>query len=69
MFRKDYFKTYTMSNTVSLNWYSSEEFKQERENAEKVLERMKDLEKKYKKTRKKIVEKTLCGERIKYIKK
>ena len=57
-----------MSDTVDLNWYSSEAFKHERENAERVLRDMKDLEKKYKKTRNKIVEKTLCGERIKYVK-
>ncbi len=58
-----------MTDTVDLNWYSSEAFKHDRENSERVLNSMKELEKKYKKTRKKIVEKTLCGERIKYVKK
>lgn len=58
-----------MTDTVDRNWYSSEAVKQDRENAERVLYKMKELENKYKKSRKKIVEKTLCGERIKYVKK
>lgn len=57
-----------MCDTVDLNWYSSEAYRHERENAEKVLEKMKELENEYRKTRKKIVEKTICGERIKYVK-
>ncbi len=58
-----------MTDTVDINLYSSEAVKQDQENAEIVLNKMKDLEKKYKKSRKKVVEKTLCGERIKYEKK
>lgn len=58
-----------MNDSFDLNWYSSEAFRRERENAEQVLKQMKDLEKQYKKTRKKIVEKTIAGERIIYVKK
>ena len=54
---------------IDQNWYSSEAQRRERESAEKILQYMKDLENKFKKSRKKIVEKTLCGERIKYVKK
>lgn len=57
-----------MDESLNQNWYSSEAFKHEREKAEQVLEQMKELEERYKKTREKIVEKTLCGERIIYLK-
>lgn len=58
-----------MTDTVDRHWYSSEAVKHDRENAERVLDKMKELEKKYKKSRKRVIEKTLCGERIKYVKK
>lgn len=54
---------------VDQNWYSSEAQKSEREHAEQVLKEMKDFEKLCKKFRKKIIEKTSCGVRIRYIKK
>lgn len=54
---------------IDQNWYSSEAQRSEREHAEQVLKEMKDFEKLCKKFRKKIVEKTICGVRIRYIKK
>lgn len=51
---------------IDQNWYSSEAQKSEREHAEQVLKEMKDFEKLCKKFRKKIVEKTTCGVRIRY---
>lgn len=58
-----------MNDSVDKHWYSSEAVRHDRENAERVLNDMKELEKKYSKTREKVIEKTLCGERIKYVKK
>ena len=53
---------------IDQNWYSSEAQRSEREYAEQVLKEMKDFEKLCKKFRKKVVEKTICGIRIKYVK-
>lgn len=55
--------------TTDGQWYTPEALKYERERAEKALEEMKHLEKKFKRTRKAVKEKTLCGTITHYIKK
>lgn len=51
---------------VDRNWFSPESQKQERESAQKVLDKMKALEIKFSCLRDKVVEKTDFGVRIKY---
>ena len=53
---------------IDQNWYSSEAQRSEREHAEQVLKEMKDFEKLCIKVRKKVVEKTSQGVRIRYVK-
>lgn len=54
--------------SIDQNWYSSGAQRSEREHAEQVLKEMKDFEKLCKKFRKKVVEKTSQGVRIRYVK-
>lgn len=54
--------------SIDQNWYSSEAQRSKREYAEQVLKEMKDFEKLCKKFRKKVVEKTSQGVRIRYVK-
>lgn len=54
--------------SIDQNWYSSEAQRSKREHAEQVLKEMKDFEKLCKKFRKKVVEKTSQGVRIRYVK-
>lgn len=54
--------------SIDQNWYYSEAQRSEREHAEQVLKEMKDFEKLCKKFRKKVVEKTSQGVRIRYVK-
>lgn len=57
-----------MNESVDRNWFSTENRKQECEVARQVLEKMKELERTYSKTRRKVVRKTDYGIKIKYIK-
>ena len=57
-----------MDNLIDQNWYSSEYQRKEREKDMQVLKEFKETEKLHKKFRKKIVENTTCGIRIKYVK-
>lgn len=57
-----------MNSSINQNWTSSENRKKEREIDEKALEQMKALEVKYSCLRKRVVEKTPFGYRIRYIK-
>ena len=50
-------------------WYSPESQKQDRESAQKVLDKMKALEIKFSSLREKVIERTDFGIRIRYIKK
>lgn len=54
---------------VDRNWYSPESQKQDRESAQKVLDKMKALEIKFSSLREKVIERTDFGIRIRYIKK
>lgn len=54
---------------IDKNWYSSEAQKQERELAKEVLHKMKALEIKFGVTRRRVVEKTEFGTRVRYLKK
>ena len=54
---------------IDQNWYSSESQRHERETAEQVLRKMKELENEFSKSRKVVIEKTAIGVRKKYIKK
>ena len=54
---------------IDRNWYSPESQKQERESAQKVLDKMKALEIKFSSLREKVIERTDFGIRIRYIKK
>ena len=54
---------------IDRNWYSPESQKQDRESAQKVLEKLKALEIKFSSLREKVIERTDFGIRIRYIKK
>ena len=54
---------------IERNWYSPESQKQDRESAQKVLDKMKALEIKFSSLREKVIERTDFGIRIRYIKK
>ena len=54
---------------IDRNWYSPESQKQDRESAQKVLDKMKALEIKFSSLREKVIERTDFGLRIRYIKK
>ena len=54
-----------MSETTN---YSSEGRRKERDEAQRVLKEFKEIEKLYKKFRRKEFEKTPCGIKIKYVK-
>ena len=54
---------------IDRNWYSPESQKQDRESAQKVLDKMKALEIKFSSLREKVIERTDFGIRISYIKK
>ncbi|MDB9201821.1 hypothetical protein [Odoribacter splanchnicus] len=54
---------------IDRNWYSPESQKQDRESAQKVLDKMKALEIKFSSLREKVIERTDFGIRIRYIKK
>ncbi len=56
-----------MNESIDRNWYSPESRKQELAAANAVLAEMKKLEKEFSKKRKKVVEKTEFGTRIRYI--
>ena len=54
---------------IDRNWYSPESQKQDRESAQKVLDKMKALEIKFSSLREKVIERTDFGIQIRYIKK
>ena len=54
---------------IDRNWYSPESQKQDRESAQKVLDKMKALEITFSSLREKVSERTDFGIRIRYIKK
>lgn len=54
---------------IDRNWYSPESQKQDRESAQKVLDKMKALEIKFSSLREKVIGRTDFGIRIRYIKK
>ena len=54
---------------IDRNWYSPESQKQDRESAQKVLDKMKALEIKFSSLREKVIERTDFGFRLRYIKK
>lgn len=54
---------------IDKNWYSSEAQKADREAATLVLHKMKALEVKFGITRRKVIEKTPFGVRIRYVEK
>lgn len=54
---------------IDRNWYSPESQKQDRESAQKVLDKMKALEIKFSSLREKVIERTDFRIRIRYIKK
>lgn len=54
---------------IDRNWYSPESQKQDRESAQKVLDKMKALEIKFSSLREKVIERTDFEIRIRYIKK
>ena len=54
---------------IDRNWYSPESQKQDRDSAQKVLDKMKALEIKFSSLREKVIERTDFGIRIRYIKK
>ena len=54
---------------IDRNWYSPESQKQDRESAQKVLDKMKALEIKFSSLREKVIERTDFGIRIRDIKK
>ena len=54
---------------IDRNWYSPESQKQDRESAQKVLDKMKALEIKFSSLREKVIERTDFGIWIRYIKK
>lgn len=58
-----------MTQVVDRNWYSPESKKAELAAANIELNKMKALEKRYQRTRHQVIEPTLLGKRIRYIKK
>ena len=54
---------------IDRNWYSPESQKQDRESAQKVLDKMKALKIKFSSLREKVIERTDFGIRIRYRKK